>query len=147
MKKFKRISALFALCCLLVGAVGYFATYPLMIGSPIAADIKYWDAEHESTHQVSVTGEQLSRLTGMLRQTAPIVFPYDDRPGIGNEEVLITLHYGEGKPEEFSLWFGKRILYAGDAEDLTMSCMLGDLLHFGGILFADIDEFLNELTR
>ena len=147
MKKLKRLSALLALCCLLVGAVGYFATYPLMIGCPIAADIKYWDAEHESTHQVSVTGEQLSRLTGMLRQTAAIVFPYDDRPGIGNEEVLITLYYGEGDSKEFSLWCCKQILYAGDAEDLTMSCMLGDLLHFGGILFADIDEFLHELPR
>ena len=60
---------------------------------------------------------------------------------------FVCLHYGEGKSEEFSLWFGKRILYAGDAEDLTMSCMLGDLLHFGGLLLADIVEFLNELTR
>lgn len=139
--KHKHIFAIVALCCLLVGVVGYFATYPLMIGSPTEAEIKYWDDGQSCYRHVTVTGEQLTRLTDMLWQAKPTVFLHDHE-GIGNEAVLMTLYYSDAEPREFSLWSFNSILYAGNAEDLSMSCMLGDWLHFGGYMLADIGEFL-----
>ena len=56
----------------------------------------------------------------------------------------MTLYYGEAKPRKFSLWSFNSILYAGDSEDLSMSCMYGDLLHFGGYMQTDIVEFLQQ---
>ncbi len=141
--KLKHISAIVALCCLPVGAVGYFVTYPLMIGSPTGAEIKYWDDEQSCYRYVTVTGEQLTRLTDILWQAKPTVFLHEYE-GIGNEAVLMTLYYGEAKSRKFSLWSFNSILYAGDSEDLSMSCMYGDLLHFGGYMQTDIVEFLQQ---
>lgn len=83
----------------------------------------------------------------ILRDTRPTVFLYyPDTPF--HEQVLITLFYADGSEKKYSLWeMDNSTLYEGDAEDLTMSCMLDAGIHYAGKVDAAMQEFLQQISK
>ncbi len=135
--KHKRKLAFSAALLLLISVGWYFGCYPLTIGSPTGASIKFQGQVQGSP----LPREQADHLFRLLRQAKPTVFLRDPM-GIGCEPALITLHYGDGSEKVFSLWSDYSVLYEGTAEDLTMEAMLGDCLHFGGSLPEEMRELI-----
>ena len=134
MKRMIRLSVI--LCLLLVG-IFHFCYYPCKIGSPQGAEICYTDANLRQRKAITLNTEQTEQLAAVLKNATPTIFVHDS-PGMGSEDILITLHYADGTSKTVSLWHARSILYEGDAEEMTMAAMLGGgILHFGGDLDAD----------
>lgn len=131
------------LAVFLIGAIWYFTFYPLTIGQPQGAVIRYLDAEQQCYQTMTLTQEQTAQLADILKSSHPTIF-FCEHAGIGNEWVLITLSYNNGQQKVFSLWQMGSTLFEGDAETLAMSAMLGDVpLHFGG----SVDDALTPMLR
>ena len=142
--KAKRLIAPVALLSLLVGVL-FFCVFPWIIGAPTAATIRYWCDSTQEYHELTLTKPQTEKLIRILRSATPTVFFCPDTPGINSEDVLITLSYSDGTEKEFSLYSNRTTLYEGNAENLTMACMLGQCFHFGGSLSADMETYLQEV--
>ena len=124
------------LCLLLVG-IFYFCYYPCKIGTPNRAKICYTDVNLRQRKAITLNAEQTEQLAAVLKNATPTIFVLV-YPGMGSEDILITLHYADGTSKTVSLWHARSILYEGDAEKMTMEAMLGGgILHFGGDLDAD----------
>ncbi len=129
---------------LLIGALWYFGCYSYTIGSPTGATVQYIDYRQAQYKTVELSQEPTTRLAEILKNTRPTVF-WQDSCGIGNEDILITLHYPGDKTKVFSLWHMRSVLYEGGAEELSMSAMLGNNLHVGGSVDDELPEFLTPL--
>ena len=137
-KRFSRIKkyAFFFLFFLLsLFIMFYLFFYSFLIGSPCKAIVRCISIEaSEYEYKVkTLTGQQLNLLVDLMREARPTVF-LAEHTGINNEPILINLFYEDGSSKKYSIWKDNTVLYAGDAEELTMSSMYGDLFHFGGKL-------------
>ena len=94
---------------------------------------------------ISLTDEQREELVRVLGKTKP-TFYLREHDGINDEDILITLSYEDGSISTYSLWSFRSILYAGDAEDLTMASMHGSFMHFCGSTDVELVDFINHLT-
>ena len=133
----KRIIRLSGILCLLLVGIFYFCYYPCKIGNPHRAEICYTDANLLQRKGITLNAEQTEQLAAALKDATPTIFVLY-YPGMGSEDILITLHYADGTCKTISLWQARSVLYEGDAEEMTMAAMLGGgILHFGGDLDAD----------
>lgn len=109
--------------------------------------MRYYDAKDSEYKTVTLSEQQMDTLIHLMRKTRPTLFLMVEHEGINNEPVLITLCYENGDIKKYSLWRANTILYSGTAEKLTMSCMYGDIVHFGGSFDSEIDVFLKQLNK
>lgn len=137
----KRIIILLAALVFLPCLLWYFGTYPLTIGKPTEATVQYFNTEQAQYETVVLNQEQTARLAEIMKGARPTLF-IQEPVGIGNEDILITLHYNGGETKVFSLWHMRSVLYEGVAEDISMANMRGDLLHMGGSVDDALPEFL-----
>lgn len=145
--KAKHIILIVMALSILLAVIWYFCTWSLAIGEPSGGRVKYWDVVQEQYHTVVLQPEQVNQLADILRDTRPTVFIcWPDRPF--HEQVLITLFYADGSEKEYSLWeLGNSTLYEGNAEDMTMACMLDDSIHYGGKVHAAMQDFLLQISK
>ena len=123
--------------CLLFVMIFYFCYYPCKIGNPHRAEICYTDVNLRQRKAITLNTEQTEQLAAVLKDATPTIFIHES-PGMGSEDILITLYYADGTGKTVSLWHARSILYEGDAEEMTMDGMMGGgILHFGGDTDAD----------
>lgn len=137
----KKIILLTGILSLLLAGLCYFFYFPCKIGTPCHADICYTDATLRQRKAITLNAAQTEQLADILKDATPTLF-IQEPPGMGGEDILITLHYEDGTRKTISLWHVRSVLYEGDAENMTMSSMMGasiigELLHFGGNTDAD----------
>lgn len=134
---------------ILLLSILYFFYYTVVIGCPCGATVRYYDTKDCEYKTVTLTEQQMDTLIHLMRKARPTLFFMVDVCGMNNEPVLITLCYENGDIKEYSLWRANTILYSGTGEDLTMSCMYGDMFHFGGSLGFDseIEMFIKQLNK
>lgn len=132
------------LLLILLSCAWYVFYFSCLIGSPSGAVVRYYDEERSEYTTMTLSDQQREHLVRLLRRSRPTFFLHQ-HDGLNNEKALITLFYQDGSREEYSLWHDQSIMYSGNAEDLTMACMLGDSVHFGASLSPEVKSFLEEM--
>lgn len=130
---------------ILLLAIWYFLHFNLVIGSPNAATVRYYNDKQQQYETISLSDSQREQLVQALGKSTPSFF-IRDYVGINNEDILITLFYADGSSSTYSLWSNRTILYSGDAEDISMAAMHGSFVHFCGSTDEELADFVNLLT-